>query len=140
MSDREKLNRRYRDSLAARLHAEPSEWLVSHRSLLLEQPKGRALDVVGGAGRNAFYLAELGFDVDVWDISDVAVEAVAGEAARRGLEIRARQCDLTEVELPVEAFQVVVNLNFLERSLFQPLSDGRCAAVCVVERKVFEQP
>ena len=124
MSDREKWNQRYSDSLAARLGTEPSEWLASHRSLLVDQPKGRALDVAGGAGRNAFYLAELGFDVDVWDISDVAVEAVAGEAARRGLGIRARQCDLTETEIPVEAFQVVVNLNFLERSLFHPLSDA----------------
>ena len=122
--DREKWNRRYRGSRAAHFRAEPADWLLMHRRLLQEQPQGRALDVASGAGRNTFYLADIGFVVDAWDISDVAVEKVASAAIERGLDIRARQCDLTEVSIPELTFQVVVNLYYLERSLFKPLADA----------------
>ena len=122
--DREKWNRRYRGSRVGTFRDEPAEWLVRHRSLLLAQPKGRALDIASGGGRNAFCLAELGFVVDAWDISDVAIERVAAEAARRDLEILARQCDLTEVAIPVQTFEVVVNFNYLERSLFEALANA----------------
>ena len=41
---------------------------------------GRALDIAAGRGRNSLFLAELGFEVDAVDVSDVAVETVARHA------------------------------------------------------------
>ena len=37
---------------------------------------GRALDVACGDGRNALYLAQLGYMVDAIDVSDVAIDAL----------------------------------------------------------------
>ena len=45
---------------------EPAQFLVQNVELL---PKGRVLDVAMGSGRNAIYLAGLGFDVEGVDIS-----------------------------------------------------------------------
>ncbi|MGK3942573.1 class I SAM-dependent methyltransferase [Streptomyces sp. RP5T] len=60
--------------------AKPDENLVSYldRGLVTT---GRALDLGCGPGRNALYLASLGFEVDAVDLSPAAV-AWAGERAR----------------------------------------------------------
>jgi SAM-dependent methyltransferase len=60
--------------------AKPDENLVSYvdRGLVTG---GRALDLGCGNGRNALYLASLGFEVDAVDLSPVAI-AHAQEAAR----------------------------------------------------------
>ena len=52
----------HRDSL------EPAQFLVNNVELL---PKGRVLDVAMGFGRNAIYLASLGFNVEGVDISAI---------------------------------------------------------------------
>src|SRR5437763_2642105 len=66
---------------------EPAPWLVEHQELIEKEPRGRALDIACGGGRNALFLAELGFEVDALDISDVAIERVRRLAAGRGLPI-----------------------------------------------------
>ncbi|MEV8320201.1 class I SAM-dependent methyltransferase [Streptomyces sp. NPDC059900] len=60
--------------------AKPDENLASYADRGLLTP-GRALDLGCGPGRNALYLASLGFEVDAVDISPAAV-AWAGERAR----------------------------------------------------------
>ncbi|QIY58631.1 class I SAM-dependent methyltransferase [Streptomyces sp. RPA4-5] len=60
--------------------AKPDEHLVSYLDRGLIAP-GRALDLGCGPGRNALYLASLGFDVDAVDLSPAAV-AWAEERAR----------------------------------------------------------
>jgi SAM-dependent methyltransferase len=52
--------------------AKPDENLVSYRDRGLVRP-GRALDLGCGAGRNAVYLASVGFEVDAVDLSPAAV-------------------------------------------------------------------
>ncbi|WP_327232168.1 class I SAM-dependent methyltransferase [Streptomyces murinus] len=67
--------------------AKPDESLVSYldRGLV---PRGRALDLGCGLGRNALLLAERGFEVDAVDLSP-AVLALAKERARAaGLDVR----------------------------------------------------
>ncbi|WP_031089110.1 class I SAM-dependent methyltransferase [Streptomyces sp. NRRL WC-3549] len=67
--------------------AKPDETLVSYVERGLVTP-GRALDLGCGPGRNALYLASLGFEVDAVDLSPGAV-AWAGERAREaGADIR----------------------------------------------------
>src|SRR5664280_1679163 len=61
---------------------------------------GRALDIAGGIGRHAVYLAERGWLVTLMDISDVAVKQARRHAEERDVHILAEQIDLTEAQLP----------------------------------------
>lgn len=79
--------------------------------------RGRALDIATGKGRNALFLAERGFSVEGVDISEVALEEARREAGEKGLSIIFRQADLESIELPEAAYDIILNFNFLERSL-----------------------
>ncbi|HEX8823450.1 MAG TPA: class I SAM-dependent methyltransferase [Archangium sp.] len=111
--DRKRWNSRYQEQPGAR---EPSAFL---RSLAGQLPStGRALDVAGGTGHDALWLARRGLDVTLADISDVALER-AGEAAREaGVALRLQRLDVETEPLPPGPFQVVLCLNFLWRPLF----------------------
>ncbi len=64
---------------------------------------GRALDVAGGNGRNALYLAGLGLEVTLLDVSEVALETARSEATGRGLPdgaLRTVRMDLEPPSLP----------------------------------------
>lgn len=78
---------------------------------------GRALDIATGKGRNACFLAERGFQVEAVDISEVALEEARRRAAERNLAVNFRQVDLDSVEFPEAAYDMVLNFNFLLRSL-----------------------
>jgi tellurite methyltransferase len=75
---------------------------------LNELPRGMALDLAMGTGRNAIFLAENGYVVDSIDSSAVAVEKVRSFAQRKSLPIHAKQADF----------------YFLERSLFPHIMKG----------------
>ncbi len=121
---RERWNERYgRDGFAA-FPPTPAAWLVEHEELLRDLADGhdaRAIDVACGDGRNARYLAELGFSVEAVDVSDVAVAALRAAAAERGLSIDARALDLEHEPPASAAFDVVVCTNYLQRDLFAGL-------------------
>jgi SAM-dependent methyltransferase len=101
---------------------EPSEWLTEHDPLLRALAPGRALDVACGSGRNALHLARLGFEVDAVDISAVAIEHLRTAAAEYDLPIVPKVMDLEDDPLPVAAYEVVVNFNYLQRDLFDSLA------------------
>jgi tellurite methyltransferase len=120
---REKWNDRYARMSTAFPDA-PAEWLVEHRCLLDRSADGRrALDLACGDGRNARFLAELGFQVDALDISDVVVDRLAAAALARDLTVSARVADLEHAaDLPTEHYDVIVNFNYLQRNLFDRLA------------------
>jgi SAM-dependent methyltransferase len=62
----------------------PNTFLVEVSTTL---PKGRALDVGMGQGRNAIYLAEQGWQVTGFDPADKAVALAVAEAKRRNVHI-----------------------------------------------------
>jgi SAM-dependent methyltransferase len=80
-------------------------------------PRGRALDVACGKGRNALFLAERGFDVVAIDISPVALEEGRKRAGEKKLAIGWQQADLEQIELSDDTYDLVVNFNYLQRSL-----------------------
>jgi SAM-dependent methyltransferase len=90
-------------------------WLQKVLPLL---PRGRALDVACGAGRNALFLAEQQFRVMAIDISDEALGQLRHEAKSRELSIDAQQVDL-EINpvLPRGPFELVLVLFYLHRQL-----------------------
>lgn len=106
--------------------------LSENRGLLPAQ--GAALDVAMGAGRNAFYLAELGFEVTGIDISAAAISHCQQEAARRGLLVNALAGDVTAYDFGREAYDLIVNLYFLERAIAPKLVEAlRPGGVLVFE-------
>jgi tellurite methyltransferase len=102
----------------------PATWLVEHRALLAGDAGRRALDVACGGGRNAGYLAGFGFEVDAVDVSDVAIDALRVAASARGLSVHPRQMDLEQARLPPAHYDVVVQINYLQRSLFTALAQA----------------
>lgn len=121
-ADRTKWNDRY-SRRATRLSLDESaEFLVS----LVEQlpPNGRALDVAGGTGRNAIWLAQRGLDVTLADISHVALRLAAEYAAVADVEIDHLEIDFHTDPFPAGPWDVIVQLNYLERSLFAPLIES----------------
>ena len=94
---------------------EPSGFLVENAGLL--PPGGRALDVAMGSGRNAVYLASLGFEVTGVEISPVGCEQALESARSAGVRIEAVCADLETWAVPESAFEVVIDFNYLQRDL-----------------------
>ena len=61
-ADRGRWEGRHRQSLESAT-LEPSELLLEFADMLREAPSGPALDIACGNGRNAFFLASLGYEV-----------------------------------------------------------------------------
>lgn len=80
-------------------------------------PKGRALDIATGKGRNAIFLAERGFQVVGIDISPVALETARRTSRGKSLAIDWQEADLERFDLPQGDYDLVLNLNYLQRSL-----------------------
>ncbi|MEM7356570.1 MAG: methyltransferase domain-containing protein [Acidobacteriota bacterium] len=131
-ADRLRWNLKYREKGPESLASEPAEWLVAHRNLLGSEPLGRALDVACGGGRNAAYLARLGFTVDALDVSDVVIGWLQERVEREGLSVHPRSCDLTCEPLPRREYQVVLNFNYLQRDLFAALKAATAPGGLVV--------
>jgi tellurite methyltransferase len=95
----------------------PSEFLVAHAALI----RGRILDVAAGAGRHALFLARRGNAVEAIDISLAGLRTARAAACAEGLSILAVQADLESFPLPVERYDAIINIRYLQRSLFVPL-------------------
>lgn len=94
---------------------EPAQFLVENIGLL---PSGRALDIAMGAGRNAIYLARMGFRVEGVDTSVEAVNEALSRARAEGVFIQTRVEDLETIPyLDEEAYDLVICFNYLQRSL-----------------------
>ncbi len=85
--------------------SEPSRLLVAEADGLAP---GRALDVACGEGRNAVWLAQLGWRVTGVDFSDVALAKARQLAESRGVEVEWVLADLVEYEPPAAMDLVVV--------------------------------
>ena len=87
--------------------------------------RGRALDIAGGAGANAVWLASQGWDVTLADISPVGL-AVADEHARSaGVVLRTLEIDLEREPFPPGPWDLIVCVRFLWRPLFAIIPE-RC--------------
>jgi SAM-dependent methyltransferase len=122
---RERWNARYEGAGFEPFPDAPAAWLLEHEALLRELAgsggERRALDVACGDGRNARWLAELGFAVDAVDVSDVAIAALRDAAAERGLRVNARVVDLERDGLQDAGYDAVVCMSYLQRDLFAAL-------------------
>jgi tellurite methyltransferase len=109
-ADREKWDARYRQQGPGT--SPPSAFLTS----LELPPVGRALDVAGGTGRNALWLARQGWRVTIVDVS--AEGLALARAAAGELPVELVVADLEQEPLPAGPFDLVVSSHFLRRELF----------------------
>jgi tellurite methyltransferase len=113
--DQIRWDRKHGDRHASR---EPSAFLIEILTAQSwEIPRGRALDIATGEGRNALCLAEHGFDVEGIDISAAGLVEAERRAREKSLTISWRRADLEGIELPESCYDLIVNLNYLHRSL-----------------------
>jgi 2-polyprenyl-3-methyl-5-hydroxy-6-metoxy-1,4-benzoquinol methylase len=115
-AERDKWDARYRaGAYAERPHptALLAEWLD-------RLPRGRALDVACGAGRNALFLAEAGHAVDAVDISSAGLERGRVAAGERGVAVSWHCVDLEERSdlLPRGPYDLVVWVRYVNAALW----------------------
>jgi SAM-dependent methyltransferase len=80
--------------------------------------QGTALDLGGGAGRNAIWLAQRGLAVSIWDISAAGLAIAHERAAAIGVALTTREIDLQAGEsLPTASFDLVLSVCYLNRRL-----------------------
>jgi tellurite methyltransferase len=103
---------------------EPAAFVADRAHLL--PPGGRALDVAGGTGRHAVWLARRGFEVTLVDVSDVGLARATSAADDAGVMIATVQVDLAaEAEsLPPGPFDAIVVHHYLDRDVWSALPDA----------------
>jgi SAM-dependent methyltransferase len=101
---------------------------------------GRALDLATGKGRNAIFLASRGFRVDAVDISAAALQEARKAARTQSRAIDFIEADLDHADLPRDAYDLVVNVNFLDRALIAPMKNAlKTGGHVVFETYLIEQ-
>ena len=104
---------------------EPDPFLVSaYQEFVADRPAGSALDLAGGVGRHAIWLAQRGWRVKLLDISEVGIRQAEENAVRTGTasSISVKACDLsTAQDLGREQYDLVVVFFFLQREIFPAL-------------------
>lgn len=86
---------------------EPNDFLVEVASSI---PPGRVLCLAEGQGRNAVYLAGLGYSVTAVDQSPVGAERAQQLAAKRGVQIETVTADLAEFFIRPGAWEGIVSI------------------------------
>lgn len=86
---------------------EPNDFL---RAEVGRIPRGRVLCVAEGEGRNAVFLATLGYEVTAVDFSAAGLRKAAQLAEGRGVALTLIEADLATFELGVEAWSGVVSI------------------------------
>jgi len=131
---RAKWEERHRGALAG----EPEPSVVEMIPLI---PRGLALDVAAGSGRNSLALARAGIRTVAADFSETAMSTLAAVARRESLPIMPVVADLEET-FPFRAnrFDVILNVSFLCRALVPHLKDAlRIGGVLLFDTFLIDQ-
>jgi SAM-dependent methyltransferase len=118
--------------------AEPAPIVAELLPLL---PPGRALDLACGAGRHSLLLAGQGYTTTGVDLAAAGLALAEERAQKVGIAVRRTtrlespkhrssggitlvQADLEATRLPADSFEVIVCLNYLQRSLFPQMEQA----------------
>ena len=118
---------------------EPNDFLFSCADQLT---RGKALSLGEGEGRNAVYLAKLGFEVTAVDFSEVGLKKAQALAQQHGVQIQCICADLADFEISSESWHLVVSVfsqpeNAVRQRLYGQLAQGlRLGGAFVLESKV----
>lgn len=113
LEDKQRWNLRYQEKPM------PSDVSALLEKYIENVNMGDALDVACGTGRNTHFLADLGFYVDALDISDYALDKVKNSATINKVET-----DLDNYNLTPNKYDLIVNINYLNRRLVSQMKDA----------------
>lgn len=118
---------------AVEINFTPAPLLIEAAEML---PPGRAMDLASGPGRNALYLAGLGWSVVAVDASAAAIRVLRDRAAALRLSIDTHVADLDAGAFRIEpgAYDLISDFFYLQRNLFSQIKQGvRPGGVVVAE-------
>jgi SAM-dependent methyltransferase len=132
LDEKARWNRKYSEGSHTSLY--PDLFLVrAYDEFLSVRPPGKALDVAGGPGRHALWLADRGWQVKLIDISEVGIEAArknignanhakhSPSTAMKG-SVSAEVLDLNSTrDLGSEQYDLILVFFYLQRELFPAL-------------------
>jgi tellurite methyltransferase len=118
--DQKRWDKRFQEKKFA-LGKRANAFLRKHVGLL---PKGKALDIATGEGKNAVFLAQQGFHVDAVDISEVGLKKAENLAQELGVKIHTALVDLDTYQIEKECYDLIANFYFLNRSLIPEIKRG----------------
>jgi tellurite methyltransferase len=116
--DKERWNKKY-ETETYLFGRDPIPFLKDHVDLL---PKGAALDLAMGEGRNGVFLATKGFQVTGVDISEAGFKKARALAAEKGVTLTAVVADLEQYNIPPNTFDVIICTYYLQRDLFPKIA------------------
>ncbi|MBT7863595.1 MAG: methyltransferase domain-containing protein [Gemmatimonadetes bacterium] len=82
-------------------------------------PRGRALVLAAGEGRNAVYLAQQGFDVTAVDVSSTGLQKCLTLAAERQVSVQTIVADLDTFDLGTERWDLITNFYYHDSALYE---------------------
>jgi 2-polyprenyl-3-methyl-5-hydroxy-6-metoxy-1,4-benzoquinol methylase len=85
----------------------PNDFLLS---VAADIPKGKLLSLGEGEGRNAVYLASLGYAVTAVDSSDVGLEKARQLASEKGVHITTITADLGEYQIQLNSWDAIISI------------------------------
>jgi len=86
---------------------EPNDFL---RSCADHLTRGKALSLGEGEGRNAVYLAKVGFEVTAVDFSEVGLQKAQALAQQHGVQLQCICADLTDFDISSERWHLVLSV------------------------------
>ncbi len=116
MSDTEREHWDHRYATEGARTTDPAAFLVEAAQYL--PPQAQILDVGGGSGRNAVWLAKHGHAVTIADISALGLELAQRAAAAAGVEIATILMDFDTDPMPPGPWDAIVDFHFIKRHLF----------------------
>jgi SAM-dependent methyltransferase len=122
---------------------EPNDFLLSCAPHLT---RGKALSLAEGEGRNAVYLAQLGFEVTAVDFSEVGLQKAQALAQQHGVQIQCICADLTDFDIGSDRWHLVVSVFSQPESAVRQRLYGQLApslhpgGAFVLESKVGPDP
>lgn len=121
-NERDRWNRRYRAGSHTPLVPDPFLLTAFHDYIEPLLPHGgSALDVAGGAGRHAIWLAQRGWRVTLVDISDVGIGRARTNAKRLADRIEFEVAYMKKFKARRQRYDVVMVFFYLERGIFPEL-------------------
>jgi SAM-dependent methyltransferase len=100
---------------------QPDPFFLSAYERFVHPPlsdSGEALDLAGGLGRHALWLANRNWRVTVVDVSAVAIEKLSQAADQFNLTLSLFVTDATEYDFEPDRFDLILLFYHLDRSLF----------------------
>jgi len=89
-------------------------------------PKGIALDIGAGEGRNSFFLAKNGFEVEAIDKNSSGLEKCERFAQQNNLSITTNVCDIREFEFQDNRYSLIIarnSIDFIKKSELEIVVD-----------------